>query len=235
MTEIPPMPRDVRSMSVMVVAHLERMIATGELEAGSRLPPERELAATLQVARSTLREALHELESKHLIQRTRGRGTVVAIPSPEIAELGALPFDEGQVTHADELRRVIEPSIAGLAAIRATPANLVEIANVLDRASEDDAAQSLSADMEFHLLLAQAAQNPLLSSLQTMASGWTQPVRLLSHASLNGRLASIRGHRSIYAAVRRRDEHGAFQAMELHLREVNDLIESRVRSGTLTA
>ncbi|HWV49220.1 MAG TPA: winged helix-turn-helix domain-containing protein, partial [Microbacterium sp.] len=72
---IPPAPRRLEKESVAVTAHLERLIATGAVAPGERLPSERALAEQLSVSRTTLREAMHELENKRLIERTRGRGT----------------------------------------------------------------------------------------------------------------------------------------------------------------
>ena len=72
------MPQRARSVSVQLAAHFERLIATGVLRPGQRLPPERELAASLAVSRGSLREAMHELEAKHLVQRRTGRGTTVS-------------------------------------------------------------------------------------------------------------------------------------------------------------
>ena len=112
-----------------------------------------------------------------------------------------------------------------LAATRATPSNVLQLSNVLDMSHENLLqSESLRLDVEFHLLLARAAQNPLLESLQAMSSDWTQDVRQYSHATRAGRRVSTRGHHRILHAVRNRDPAAAQQAMVLHLEEVKDLI-----------
>ncbi|HET8878057.1 MAG TPA: GntR family transcriptional regulator, partial [Arthrobacter sp.] len=75
-----PTLRRAASMSAEVAAYLEREIASRGLIPGDKLPTERELAEQLAVSRATVRTALQDLESKHLVERTRGRGTLVAQP-----------------------------------------------------------------------------------------------------------------------------------------------------------
>ncbi|GAB3600633.1 FadR/GntR family transcriptional regulator [Microbacterium tumbae] len=212
-------------MAVVLAAHFEKLIATGELAPGSRLPPERELAASFRVSRSSLREAMHELESKHLIERAPGRGTRVLHAAERPEQFAALSAEQAEQSHAAELRGIIEPSIASLAAVRATPANILQLHDVLDRSHESLLqAESLRLDLEFHLLLAQAAQNPLLSALQSMTSEWTSDVRQHSHSTRHGRRVSVEGHRAIFEAVQAHDADAASTAMAAHLADVRALI-----------
>ena len=174
---------------------------------------------------------MHELESKHLISRTQGRGTIVLEPTAGVDELLTMAVGATEQEHAAELRSIIEPSVAGLAAHRATRANLLQLRDILDKSHENLLqAESLRLDMEFHLLLAQAAQNPLLTALHTMASEWTSEVRQHSHATKAARRLSVRGHQAIFDAVQAHDGLGARQAMEDHLRDVRELIAKATRS-----
>ena len=84
---IRPLELRVRSVSVQVAAHLERLITLGDLNPGDRLPAERDLAADMRVSRASLREAMHELEAKKLIERRPGRGTVVLPPPEHVRDL----------------------------------------------------------------------------------------------------------------------------------------------------
>jgi GntR family transcriptional repressor for pyruvate dehydrogenase complex len=224
------MPRRARSISIELAAHVERLIATGVLRPGERLPPERELAASLSVSRSTLREAMHELEAKHLVERRTGRGTIVAEPTESVTELYAGLADDADVTldDATELRLIVEPRIAAAAALRASPSNFVQLEDVLARSAPDlSSERSLELDMEFHLLLAHAARNPLLVAVCTVTSRWTESVRRHSHATPEGRLRSLEGHRAIYRAVAARDAEAAATAMDEHLSEIREVIARR--------
>ncbi|GAB2517755.1 FadR/GntR family transcriptional regulator [Nocardia heshunensis] len=222
---IPPLRRRVGSVSAEVAAHLEGLITSGELRAGDRLPPERELAAAMNVSRSSLRQAMFELESKKLIERRQGRGSTVteaARHAGNLADgLGELDIELG---YALELRDLVEPRIAQLAALRAVDSNLLALERVLVRSSETlTPAASLRLDIEFHTLLAHAAQNPLLVTLCAMTTEWTRNTRTLSHRTRPGRRLSLDGHHRIYAAVTGHDGPGAAAAMQQHLREVREL------------
>lgn len=214
-------------MSVQIAAHFESLIALGELNPGDRLPAERDLAADLRVSRASLREAMHELEAKRLVERKPGRGTVVLGPPQHAHDL----YD--QISDADrelrdiaELRETIEPQIARLAAVRATDANLMELDGILNHTVDGLTAEgSVRLDLEFHLLLAHASQNPLLVSLSTLTSAWTRSVRVLSHATRHAREVSYQGHRTILDAVADRDNDAAGAAMRRHLREVAELTQ----------
>ncbi|MRH93099.1 GntR family transcriptional regulator [Nocardia sp. SYP-A9097] len=227
---IPPLSRRARSVSAEVAAHLEGLIISGELRAGDRLPPERELAANMNISRSSLRQAMFELESKKLIERKQGRGsTVTEMPRAAMELAGGLGDAETELGHAGELRDLVEPRIAHLAALRAVESNLLSMESVLMRCNETlSADESLRLDIEFHALLAHAAQNPLLVTLCTMTTEWTRRTRALSHRTKVGRRVSLQGHQLIYDAVAQHDGAGAALAMEQHLREVREL---SLRSG----
>jgi len=229
-TPVPPPVRRPQSVAVNLVAHLERLIASGELPPGSRLPGERELASSLSVSRASLREAMHELEQKHLVERTPGRGTIVAEPSDQERALRALPpLDaeppDAEQDYAAELRGILEPTIAALAAERATAADVVQLQDVLLTSAGDlRPARSLELDLEFHRVLARASHNPLLTALHERMSDWTMPVRERSHRRKSGRQHSVEGHRDICAAVAAHDAEAARAAMTAHLADVHHLI-----------
>jgi GntR family transcriptional repressor for pyruvate dehydrogenase complex len=229
--EVPPMRKGARRVGNALVAHLEQLIALGDLGPGDRLPAERDLAESLSVSRTSLREALRQLEDKHLIERRPGRGTVVLPPPPQVADLYAGLADLGEVDRAlgnvAELRTLIEPQIAGLAALRATGADALQMEDVLATPGEGlQPEKSLELDIQFHLCLARAGQNPLLTALITLSSSWTTGVRKDSHATPEARVASHRGHREILDAVLARDPAAAAEAMTRHLAEVDQLIRS---------
>src|ERR1700730_3606557 len=111
------------SVSEEVVAHTETLISSGSLAPGTKLPPERELAQVLKVSRVSLREAMHELEAKRVIDRKPGRGNIVMEPPPNAQSLyEELSESERTLRDVAELRETIEPKFAQLAAERATKA-----------------------------------------------------------------------------------------------------------------
>lgn len=228
-SQVPSFRRRSQSVSAEVAAYLEERITSGALRPGDRLPSERELAQTLSVSRASLREAMREMENKHLVERKPGRGTVISEQPHEVEEL-MRELAEGRqaLRHVTELRRLVEPGIAGYAALRARPSNLLRLEDVLQRSNENlTSAESLRLDLEFHTLLAQAAQNPLLTTLLAMCGNWTEEVRRHSHATRKGRRASVEGHAAILRAVSAHDQAAAEAAMKQHLDEVRALIAER--------
>lgn len=214
-----------RSISGEVGAYVERLIET-ELSPGDRLPPERLLAAQLNVSRSSVREAMGELERRRRIERVPGRGTTVLAKSGAALEMER-ELGSGITAQADvaELRLVVEPQIAALAAQRATDSDLVLLEATLAASHTGlTPTESLELDIQFHLQLAAAAHNPLLLSLCGLTNNWVHDVRARSHSSRAGRRMSVDGHRAIYNAVSAAEPEAATQAMAQHLREVAGLV-----------
>jgi DNA-binding FadR family transcriptional regulator len=234
-TELPQLAGFARrsaSIGAEIVAHFERLISTGELAPGTRLPSERELASSLNVSRTSLREAMHELEVKNMVARRPGRGTIVTAPSGQANDLYER-ISEAERTLRDvaELRETIEPRFAELAARRITDSTLIALETVLETTRlplpQED---SIKQDIAFHMLVAQASQNRLLVALGNLANEWTASTRALSHADAPSRRLSHEGHHRIYLCLRDRDPEAARQAMLQHLSEVADMTRSHYAS-----
>jgi GntR family transcriptional repressor for pyruvate dehydrogenase complex len=214
------------TLSTGIASQIEQMIVTGELQPGDRIPPERQLAKTLGVSRASLREAMHELESRNLVDRQQGRGTTVASPTADrLSLLDELAKQDAEQRNVAELRDLVEPRIAFLAATRRAATNIQSLDEILRRSTSSSSAdESLRLDMEFHVELAHAAQNPLLSTLVGVTNDWTLETRRLSHSTADARRASIEGHRRILDALVDGDPEAARLAMENHLADVRRLV-----------
>lgn len=216
--------RRSRTVSGQVGAYLEELIRT-ELAPGERLPTERVLAERLDVSRTSVREAMRSLEERRLIARSPGRGTTVLPPPDSAQDLGRLSETEAEHAHVAELRSVVEPRIAALAAQRATEADLLLLEQTLAASHAGlTPAESLELDERFHLQLATASGNPLLASLCGLTNGWVHDVRAHSHRTRTGRRTSDLGHRAIYEAVLVGDAAAAEAAMAAHLTDVAALV-----------
>jgi GntR family transcriptional repressor for pyruvate dehydrogenase complex len=147
----------------MVVEALSTRLASGEYPRGGRLPAERQLAASLRVARNTLREALEILESRGLIQRRAGAGSYVAEPEPwndavpVAAATGPL--------HLHVTRGILEPEIVRLAILNMPASGLDALVRLLEEMrSTNDPALFNRAEEDFQQKLAEGTGNPLLTS-----------------------------------------------------------------------
>jgi GntR family transcriptional repressor for pyruvate dehydrogenase complex len=110
-----------------VVAQLHQLIEEGKLKAGDRLPSERELAETFRVSRGSVREAIKALEREGLVVARPGSGTFISAVDVErlVAPLASLLLrSKDALIDLFEMRRLVEPGIAALAAERATAADI---------------------------------------------------------------------------------------------------------------
>jgi DNA-binding FadR family transcriptional regulator len=150
-------PVPVRNAFEVTVERLARSIRLGVLRDGQRLPPERELAETFGVSRVTLREAIRALRDAELVESRRGRGggTFVRSPVPEPRRGRISPVSGQSLDDALDLRRVVEPGAAAMAATRTlSAADRASLNRYLREASECTAAARRLADSRLHLAIA---------------------------------------------------------------------------------
>jgi GntR family transcriptional repressor for pyruvate dehydrogenase complex len=208
-----------------VVEQLHQLIDEGKLKAGDRLPSERELAETFRVSRSSVREAIRTLEREGMVVSRPGRGTFIAAVDVEalVAPLASL-LSQGKNALIDlfEMRRLVEPSIAALAAERATPADIVRLQEILT-AQEQQMSHGVSAvesDAAFHFAIGQATHNAALQRLVASIVDILKPARETSLQTPGRAHQSLASHREILVAIERRDPEFARQAMHRHIEAV---------------
>ena len=164
-------PVKVSKVSASIVAQLEELILEGTLRAGERLPAERELAATLDVSRPSLREAVVILEARGLLEARRGGGTFV---QNIMGGIMADPLIEMIQTHGEskfdalEMRSVLEVTASRYAAERRTDSDIEMIKRKYDELEvqynlhNSDLTSEIEADVAFHLAIADASHNTVL-------------------------------------------------------------------------
>lgn len=211
------------------LAALLSYIAERQLNEGDALPPERELAQSLAISRRTLREALARLELDGRIWRGVGRGTYLGPRPQKFASRFDTLFRDTSPADVMQTRLIIEPAIAGIAAVKATGEDLEEIDRCVRNnaaAHDDDSWQRW--DHRFHHLLARSTRNEALMALvDAMNSARAQPGwRSMREATVGdqGRRTAAAQHRAILDALRARDAEAAAQAMREHLVGVQRLL-----------
>lgn len=207
-----------------VLEQLKDLIRARQLAPGDRLPPERELAESLAVSRSSLREALRLLEALGVVESKPGGGTVLQQPRLDIVfqSLGAfLYLDEVTNVELFQVRRVLEGLAVQLAATRAQPEDLVEMQRWLDILLEETDVPTLAnADFQYHRALVLAAGHSLLRTVWEFFSGLiSESMEITRHRLFAPQwLAALAGqHRLIYEAIANRDATSAERAMVAHL------------------
>jgi GntR family transcriptional regulator, transcriptional repressor for pyruvate dehydrogenase complex len=209
-----------------IVKQIEDSVLKGILKPGDQLPAERELAEQFGVSRTAVREAIKALSEKGLVESYSGRGTFITNGTSHamrqsldlIMRIGQA---EGSAQLA-EVRDILEPEIAALAALRAEDQHLEslrEAVNVMD-ASKHEADAFIEADLDFHLALAEAAANPLILSLIDSIVGLLREQRMRIFQTEGGPERGQYHHRRILKAVENRDPEKARQCMRAHLKQV---------------
>jgi DNA-binding FadR family transcriptional regulator len=215
-----------RNLSEEVVDRLLEFVADGTAPE-RRLPVERELCERLDVSRNTVREALSTLTHLGVIE-TRGKGRYGSLVGARALLAGRARGNVAErelIQHPLEARRILEPSIAALAAERATDDELAGIDRAL-QAMEDAAEgpQVVAHDSAFHAAIARATGNPTLVFLITALTDALADSREASFRPEPGATIAIEGHRRIMGALRAHDPAAAREAMLRHINDIERLI-----------
>jgi DNA-binding FadR family transcriptional regulator len=230
----------------MVAANLRRQIVLGELKEGDQLPPESVLMEQFGVSRPTLREAFRILEAEGAITVRRGvrGGARVQVPDISVAATHVgllLQYRGALLSDVYDVRTVLEPAAARMAARRRTAADLARLQEVVDRhrASVDDPGAAFAADEEFHRLIVELSGNETLQVLAGMVSNiiregdrsyadshdWEHEQELAKVA--------IRAHGRLLELIRKRSGEEAEEFWRKHLAESAKIVLGGRTSATV--
>ena len=212
-----------------VVQQIQHLITEGLLKPGDKLPPERELAETFQVSRSSVRDAIRTLELMGLVEPRQGEGTVVCDLSADslVNPLSAMLVRKRKlVGELLDMRKMIEPPLAARAADHASPEEIAYLEEILHRQKEKvlRGEAAIDEDSEFHYAVATAAKNSVVLKVLDVLMDLLRESRDRS-LQVEGRLQkSFAGHRRILSAIKRRDAAAADAAMRRHVEEIEEIV-----------
>jgi GntR family transcriptional regulator, transcriptional repressor for pyruvate dehydrogenase complex len=195
------------------------------LEAGDRLPPERDLAARLGVSRATVSQALVAMEVVGVVHVRHGDGAVLVDPSGASHVVSALRRHAQQLPDIIEARDALESKLAALAAVRRTEEDLARIdAALADMARDIDAGgRGVEGDEAFHAAVTVAGRSGLLQRLMSEISHLVKETRIESLSQPGRPQESLEGHRAIATAIRDQNPDAAAAAMRAHVDKVSDV------------
>lgn len=224
-----------KKTSQIIAEKIEEFFLNGDLQPGSKLPSERELASRFGVSRSSVREALQQLELTGAIVIRQGGGSY--INTNEVQKVSRLLSDS--IVEAEshliqdmlELRRALEIEAVSLASLRAVPADLAKIKQALDdmKNSLYDAEKGIKADLHFHQRIVEASHNPLLIALvQSLAEKMEDSIR----ATRTHRFMDVDRYEDTYVehvelleAISIRNSILAKERMEKHINRILDELD----------
>ena len=200
--------------------------------AGDRLPPEQEFATELDVSRTTFREAAKQLVERGVLEIKRGNGTFVSKNIDELKGNNMRSLIDERIDLMDliEIRLLLEPEMAYLAAQRATETEIKRICNYGKQLEELIMYGEDKSEMEqkFHMSIVQSVHNSFVDKLMPvlfLAIGQTSA--LFWHGE-NLKSVAIEDHRMLMEYIRNRDSQGAKAVMKFHiLRGLRDLKKRR--------
>src|SRR3954454_18316726 len=212
-----------------IAQRLIALVIERQLEAGDRLPPERELAAEMGVSRSSLREALRALAMLGVTEMRHGDGTYLTSLEPAVLmrPVGlVLALSDAGLAELFEARKLVEPGLARLAAERIGDEAAAELCRCAEASQEtlQDAEAFMWHHIEVHGLIARAADNAILSRLLDSIAGMGLASRRRTGRIADVREQSARDHREIAAAIAAHDAEEAKAAMLRHLENVESAV-----------
>lgn len=208
-----------------IVRQIRRLVKTGRLKTGDKLPPERDLAQVFKVSRASVREAIRVLESAGLVKTRVGDGTYVETGSVEnLVEPLAKVVVKGRESLMEifALRKMVEPHLAYLAAERATANEVLDLKEILSRQKKNIRNANLvtKTDSTFHLFLAETAKSGVFLKVHNTLKELINQTREEFLQEGDRPRISIEGHEEIVSAIEKKDPQLAKKAMLRHLRNI---------------
>jgi GntR family transcriptional repressor for pyruvate dehydrogenase complex len=215
-----------------IVEQIEGSILSGQLNPGDKLPSENELTKQFGVSRTAVREAMKALSHKGLIEVSAGRGTYVTDSTSKVMRdsLGLMMkfgLEEG-TKYLAEVRGILEPEIAALAAARREQEHILAMqeAYAAMDASMEDIDAFIESDLDFHLAMAEASQNPLILMLIDTMIDLLRESRARFARATGGVARAQAHHRQILKSIMDSDPTAAREAMDVHLERVREVSQA---------
>lgn len=199
------------------------------IKVGDKLPSEFELCRQYGVSRSTIREAVKALIGKGILEVRRGSGTYVigTIPIDEDPfGIRSMPDKEAIAMDLVEVRLMIEPTMAEMAALRASKEEIERLRTLCDSVERKikNEENYIKDDIAFHCCIAECSQNKIVEQIIPIIDTAVMMFVNITHKKLMAE--TIQTHRAIVNAIAEGDSQGARLAMTMHLTYNRDMIKN---------
>jgi len=216
-----------QTLSQEIEKNIERAILQKKYLPGEKLPTELELCEIFGVSRTALREALQMLSSKGYIQVRKGSGIYVEDYSPAnvikpMQSYLELKLDRNYLKYIIEVRKMLEPQIAQMAAKNRSEQDILNLKRnleALQKCPSEDFKKEGDLDRDFHVLVARSSGNPMVPLIVEPIFQIMPKIKLLVYVEVEkAKNAAIDYHALIYERILEKDEDGAFNIMTEHLK-----------------
>lgn len=211
----------------IVIEQIKEIVKRGELKSGDKLPSERDLCEKLEVSRASVREALKSLQMLGLIESKHGEGNFInenfenSLLEPLSIVFLLLGSKSDDVL---ELRKIIEPETAAIAAKNITDEQLIELKEIMDELNNNSDIEACAIlDKKFHYKIAQATGNHLISTIMFSISSLVEKYIENSKVHTINKIPVKNHHEEIWRALKDHDSNAASIAAQKHL-ELNHIV-----------
>jgi GntR family transcriptional repressor for pyruvate dehydrogenase complex len=213
-----------------IADRIRLLILDGTCPPGRPLPSERVLAERFRVSRGSIRDAFRMLEMIGLLETRHGQGTFPHELTVDrlVAPLASiLTYRRDLRDELMDVRRMFEPAVARMAALRATEEDLADLQRILDtqRRKLKTGQSAIVEDTAFHAVLARATRNRVIVRIMETLNDLLVESRTLTLKQKGRPVRSVKGHEAVVAALVRRDPEAAAQAMREHIDQIADLLQ----------
>ncbi|MDP4146131.1 MAG: FadR/GntR family transcriptional regulator [Bacillota bacterium] len=210
-----------------VMEQIKDIVKKGELKSGDKLPSERDLSEQLKVSRTSVREAIRALEMLGLIEARHGEGNFINDNFEDnLLEPLSIVFMllGSKAEEILELRKIMEPQIAALAAKNITEEQLIELREIANELNNtEDVETSASLDKKFHYEITKASGNQLISTIMFSVSSLIENYIENSNAHTSNKAIVKIQHEGICRALETHNSEEAAQAVKRHLELTNSI------------
>lgn len=219
----------VKKVSESVVEQIEKMIENGTFQSGEKLPSVREMCDMFGVGRSAIRDAIITLKGKGTVTVRQGEGTYICrFDSAKLFNHNLVSPESSDVRELFQVRKILEPGIAEMAALYRTEKELKEIEKTFSTKS----ALSWEDDYNFHMVIAKASRNQIIFQLMQFISTTTKKHMNDFHQTIQKNEHIIekinKQHKDIFLAIKDADSARAKLNMSEHLEYVEDILQANL-------
>jgi len=230
-----------KRISDEIFEQVRKLIVEGKLKPGDKLPPERELASQMGVSRPTLREAIHKLEARGLLEQRQGGGTFVKSLGNETLDFAFEEYANKKDAIVDlmEVRKILETWAAYTAAERITDEELKHLEQYLKEMEEalKKGKIGYDSDADFHSTISYATKNIFLIHIMNTIYQWIEKISYEVRSRLYNDYYKhdllFKQHKAIYIAIKNKDGLEAYSAMLSHMNYVMDSVKKIVEDEDL--
>jgi GntR family transcriptional repressor for pyruvate dehydrogenase complex len=218
--------------SQQIVSQIRALIFEGRLSPGDKLPSESALLAQFHVSKQTLKEALRALEYMGLIDMRKGvtgGAFIVEVDTAVIREVLAnfLYFKNLSIRNLSEVRKIVEPYAAGMAARSISEKDLQTLGDLVKSSKRRQESRTYSTeitnvDLEFHRVIANGTNNPILVLMVDFVETVMADLKKVVKPGAAFAAEVLRAHENIYEAIAAKDEERAASEMQKHILDVEE-------------